>query len=470
MRAASPNPPCRKDDTVARAPTLLPEGPLWRTFLLFLIPMIAANVLQALSGTINNVYLGQMIGVDALAAVSAFFPILFLFISFIIGLGAGASVLIGQAFGAQKFDEVKRVAGTTLALAILFGLLVAAFGGLFTGRILALVGTPADILPSATGYARIMLIAMPGLFVFLLFTAMMRGVGDTVTPLYALALSTAVGLAVTPMLIRGSFGLPKLGVESGAVASILSFLLALVWLAWFLRRRRHPLAPDAVLLRGLVIDRAILVAVLKIGLPSGVQLILVSLSEVAVLALVNSFGSQATAAYGTVNQVVSYVQFPAISIAITASILGAQAIGAGRADRLGQITRTGLVLTLVISGTLVLLAYLFSRRIIGFFITDPAVIELAQRLLHITLWSYIVFGLAAVVAGVMRASGTVLVPTAIAIIAIVGIEVPVAYALAPRLGIDGVWIAYPVAFAAMLAMQSAYYWFVWRKKPIKRLI
>ncbi len=455
---------------MARAPTLLPEGPLWRTFLLFLIPMIAANVLQALSGTINNVYLGQMIGVDALAAVSAFFPILFLFISFIIGLGAGASVLIGQAFGAQKFDEVKRVAGTTLAVAILFGLLVAAFGGLFTGRILALVGTPADILPSATGYARIMLIAMPGLFVFLLFTAMMRGVGDTVTPLYALALSTAVGLAVTPMLIRGSFGLPKLGVESGAVASILSFLLALVWLAWFLRRRRHPLAPDAVLLRGLVIDRAILVAVLKIGLPSGVQLILVSLSEVAVLALVNSFGSQATAAYGTVNQVVSYVQFPAISIAITASILGAQAIGAGRADRLGQITRTGLVLTLVISGTLVLLAYLFSRRIIGFFITDPAVIELAQRLLHITLWSYIVFGLAAVVAGVMRASGTVLVPTAIAIIAIVGIEVPVAYALAPRLGIDGVWIAYPVAFAAMLAMQSAYYWFVWRKKPIKRLI
>jgi len=470
MRAASPNPPCRKDDTVARAPTLLPEGPLWRTFLLFLIPMIAANVLQALSGTINNVYLGQMIGVDALAAVSAFFPILFLFISFIIGLGAGASVLIGQAFGAQKFDEVKRVAGTTLAVAILFGLLVAAFGGLFTGRILALVGTPTDILPSATGYARIMLIAMPGLFVFLLFTAMMRGVGDTVTPLYALALSTAVGLAVTPMLIRGSFGLPKLGVESGAVASILSFLLALVWLAWFLRRRRHPLAPDAVLLRGLVIDRAILVAVLKIGLPSGVQLILVSLSEVAVLALVNSFGSQATAAYGTVNQVVSYVQFPAISIAITASILGAQAIGAGRADRLGQITRTGLVLTLVISGTLVLLAYLFSRRIIGFFITDPAVIELAQRLLHITLWSYIVFGLAAVVAGVMRASGTVLVPTAIAIIAIVGIEVPVAYALAPRVGIDGVWIAYPVAFAAMLAMQSAYYWFVWRKKPIKRLI
>ncbi|SHE96332.1 putative efflux protein, MATE family [Kaistia soli DSM 19436] len=455
---------------MARQPTLLPEGPLWRTFLVFLIPMMLSNVLQALSGTVNNVYLGQMIGVRALAAVSAFFPILFLFISFIIGIGSGASVLIGQAFGAQKFDEVKRVAGTTLAVAILFGLIVAAFGGSSTERLLALVGTPADILPDSTHYARIMLIAMPGLFVFLLSTAMMRGVGDTVTPLYALAISTLVGLIVTPLLIKGALGLPALGIASGAYASILSFIIALIWLAWFMRRRRHPLAPDAVLFRALWIDRTILVSVLRIGLPSGVQLILVSLAEVAVLSLVNGFGSDATAAYGTVNQVVSYVQFPAISIAITASIFGAQAIGAGRADRLGQITRTGIAMTLVISGTLVLLAYLFSRTIIGFFITDPDVVELAQRLLHITLWSYIVFGLAAVVAGVMRASGTVLVPTAISILAIVGVEVPVAYILSKRMGIDGVWIAYPVAFTAMLLMQSAYYWFVWRKKPIKRLI
>ncbi len=455
---------------MANKPSLLPEGPLWRTFLLFLIPMMLANVLQALSGTINNVYLGQMLGVGALAAVSAFFPILFLFISFVIGIGSGASVLIGQAFGAQEFGEVKRVAGTTLAVAILFGLLVAGFGGSSTERLLAVVGTPADILPDATHYARIMLIAMPGLFVFLLFTAMMRGVGDTVTPLYALAISTVVGLVVTPILIKGAFGLPALGIASGAYASIISFVVALIWLGWFMRRRRHPLAPDAVLFRALLVDRKILLSVLRIGLPSGVQLILISLSEVVVLSLVNGFGSAATAAYGTVNQVVSYVQFPAISIAITASIFGAQAIGAGRADRLGQITRTGIAMTLIISGTLVLLAYLFSRTIIGFFIVDPEVIELAQRLLHITLWSYIVFGLSAVVAGVMRASGTVLVPTAISILAIIGIEVPVAYALSRHLGIDGVWIAYPVAFTAMLAMQSAYYWFVWRKKPIKRLI
>lgn len=456
--------------TPAKRPLLLPQGPLWRSFILFLLPMIGANVLQALSGTLNNVYLGQMIGVGALAAVSAFFPILFLFISFIIGLGAGASVLIGQAFGAQRFHEVKRVAGTTLSVAILFGILVALFGGTSSDRLLVLVGTPPDIIVQATDYARIMLVAMPGLFVFLLLTSMMRGVGDTVTPLIALAISTSVGLVVTPVLIKGAFGLPALGIESGAYASILSFVVALVWLAWYLRRRRHPLAPDLALLRALAIDLPILLKVLRIGLPSGVQLILVSLSEVVVLSLVNSFGSHATAAYGTVNQVVSYIQFPAISIAITASIFGAQAIGAGRVDRLGDITRTGLVLTLIISGSLIVIASLFSRILIGFFIVDPTVIALAQRLLHITLWSYVVFGMASVLAGVMRASGTVMVPTGIAIFAIIGIEVPVAYLLSGRFGIDGVWMAYPIAFVAMLAMQASYYWFVWRKKPIRRLI
>ncbi|BCP51841.1 MATE family efflux transporter [Kaistia sp. 32K] len=444
--------------------------PLWRAFLVFLGPMILSNVLQALSGTLNNIYLGQMIGVGALASVAAFFPILFLFISFTIGLGAGASVLIGQAYGAQKLETVKAVAGTVLTVSMLFGALVAVFGGAFTAPVLKFVGTPADILPDATAYARIMLIAMPGLFVFLLMTSMMRGVGDTVTPLYALAISTGTGLLVTPALIRGWFGLPKLGVVSGAYASIFSFLVALAWLAVHMRRRKHPLAPDAVLIRHLRIDWKLLRNVLKIGIPSGVQLVLVSLAEIAVLALVNSFGSDATAAYGTVNMVINYVQFPAISVAITVSILGAQAIGAGRVETLGIITKTGLQLTLIITGSLIALCYLFSRTLIGFFITSEPVIELAQTLLHIVLWGYILFGMSSVLAGVMRASGTVLVPTLISIVAIVLVEVPVAYGLSGIYGINGVWAAYPIAYIVMLALQASYYQFVWRKKTIRRMV
>ena len=417
------------------------QTPLWRAFVVFLAPMLLSNILQSLSGTLNNVYLGQMLGVKALAAVSSFFPVLFFFIAFNIGLGAGASVLIGQAWGAREVEKARAITGTTLTVGMAFGLLVAVFGGLFTQPMLALLGTPADILQDATLYARIVLIAMPGLFVYLLSTAMLRGVGDTITPLYTLAISTAVGLALTPALIRGWAGLPQMGVASAAAATVVSFTVATLWMGWRLRRLKSPLAPTRALAKHLRIDRKLLLAVLRIGMPTGVQMIVVSISSLVLLSLVNGYGSAATAAYGAVNQVVAYVQFPAVSIAITASIQGAQAIGAGRSATLGAIARTGLVMNLLLTGTLVLLGYLFSRALMGVFITSPPVIDVAQSLLHISLWSMVVFGMASVLSGVMRASGSVLVPTGIAIACIALVEIPAALLLSQRFGLNGVWMA-----------------------------
>lgn len=451
-------------------PATAPVPPvLWRVYLVFLVPMIISNILQALSGTVNNIYLGQLLGVGAMASVSAFFPVLFFLISFMIGLGAGAAVLIGQAWGAREPERVKAVAGTTLTIGLCAGLLVAIFGGTFTEPMLRALGTPADILPGATAYARIVLLAAPGLFLFLLVTSMLRGVGDTKTPLKTLLISTAVGLLVTPALILGWGGLPQMGVASGAYAAVASYIIALGWTAWYLRRKHHVLAPDAAFLKHLRFDRTIAAKVLRIGLPTAVSMITISLSEIAVLFLVNSHGSQATAAYGAVNQIVSYVQFPAISIAITASILGAQAIGGGRGQTLGKIARTGIVMNLVLTGSLVLLGYLFSRHILGLFITDAAVVELAQTLLHIMLWSSVIMGMSMVLSGLMRASGTVLVPTLITVLSIGLVQVPVAWVLNNRYGINGIWAAYPVAFLAMLALQSTYYQLVWKKKPIRRI-
>ena len=458
--AAAPAAPVHQSDS----------RPLWKTFLVFLAPMLLSNILQSMSGTINNIYIGQMIGVDALAAVSSFFPVMFFFIAFTIGLGAGASVLIGQAWGARERETARAVAGTTLTVGVLFALLVAIFGGAFAQPMLRLLGTPPDILPDATRYARIILIAMPGLFVFLLSTAMLRGVGDTVTPLYTLLISTALGLIITPALIRGWFGLPQMGVTSAAWATVVGFIAATGWLAIHLRRAKSPLAPDADFVRHLRIKPRLLKGVLRIGVPTGVQMIVVALAELALLSFVNAYGSSATAAYGAVNQVVAYVQFPAISIAITASILGAQAIGAGRIDRLGAITRTALMMNVVLTGSLVLLGYLLSRQLMGLFITSAPVIEVAQTLLHIMLWSCVLFGMASAVSAIMRASGSVLVPTAISIFCILLVELPTAWFMSHRIGLNGVWISYPVAFGAMLVLQASYYRLVWRKKAIRRLV
>jgi putative MATE family efflux protein len=337
---------------------------------MFLAPMVLANILQNLSGTINGVFIGQMLGTRALAAVAGVFPIVVFFISMVIGIGAGASVLIGQAWGAKEPHKVKAIAGTALALGLVLGALVALFGGIFTESLLRALGTPPDVLPEAVGYARMMMFAMPGLLVFILSTQLMRGVGDTVTPLLALVISTVVSCVATPAFIRGWFGLPQLGVTSAAVAAILSFIVALLFMCIYMRARKHPLAPDAELLASLRINPRLLKLVVRIGLPTGVQMIVMSLAEIVLLGLVNGFGSDATAAYGAVNQVVNYVQFPAMSIAITASILGAQAIGAGRAGRLGAITKTGLALNVVLTGGLIVVAYLFSRHLVSLFLTS----------------------------------------------------------------------------------------------------
>ena len=443
---------------------------LWRSFIVFLAPMMLSNVLQSLFGTINNVYLGQMIGVDALAAVSVLFPVVFFFIAFVMGLSSGATVLIGQAWGAGERHKVKAVAGATLAIAILLAMIAALFGGLFSRELMIALATPPDILEQASAYARIMLLTMPLTFVFILMTAMLRGVGDTLTPLLALTVSTGVGLAVTPALIRGWFGLPSLGVASAAWASAISTLLTLLWLAVYLRRRNHPLAPDAEFLRRVRLDGALLRRVLRIGIPSAVSMVVMSIAELVLLGLVNGFGSNATAAYGAVNQVMSYVQFTAMSIAITVSIFGAQAIGAGNAGRLDAIVRTGLLLNLILTGGLVALIYLCSRAIVGFFITDAAVLDLAQGALHIVLWSSVVFGMATVISGMMRASGTVFVPMALSIVAIAAVEVPSAVILSRSIGVEGVWAAYPITFCAMFILQMSYYLLVWRKRTVQRLI
>ena len=444
--------------------------PLWRVFLVFLMPMMATNVLQLASNTTNQIVIGNMLGVHALSAMSGFFPIVFLFISFVMGLGSGASVLIGQAYGANELVRVKGVAGTTLTVSIVMGLVIAAFGGPFVESMLKLMHTPPDVLADETAYGEIFLYSVPVLFVFIIYTTITRGVGDTMTPFLALLVQNVVGLLMMIALIKGWLGLPKMGVVSAAYATIFSFLFTVVWMAFYLLWKRHPLAPDRVLLRQLKIDWQLAWLLVKVGVPTGIQITLMAISEMAVMFLVNGYGSGATAAYGAVLQVWSYVQLPAVSIGIAASVFGAQAIGRGDQNQLAKIIRTGINLQFVITGALVLIVYGFSRGVLRLSITDEAVVEMANSLVMITLWSFLIWGLVSVLGGVMRASGDVAWPTTISIFAIWGIQVPVAYVLSGRIGLTGVWIAYPVAYIALFALQGGYYRLIWRKKTHTRLL
>jgi putative MATE family efflux protein len=326
------------------------------------------------------------------------------------------------------------------------------------------------VLDDAEAYAHVMMWILPSLLVIVLFTQLLRGVSDTLSPLLALVVSTCVGLALTPALILGWLGLPPMGIQSAAWAGLVGNLSAMGWLAWRLIRKGHPLAPDREMFAAMRLDLVILGKVLRIGLPTGLQMVVLSVSELVILALVNQHGSQATAAYGAVTQIVNYVQFPALSIAITASILGAQAIGAGRLERRGPMLRTGRLINVCLTGGLVVLGYLLSHWLLGLFLTDDSTRAKAEHLLHIMLWSLLVFGFQAIVGGIMRASGSVLVPMAISIFCVVGVQLPVAYVLDGHFGLQGVWMAFPVAYLGMLALQTAYYKMVWQHQKIERLV
>jgi putative MATE family efflux protein len=444
--------------------------PIWQSLGIFLVPLMLSNILQALGQTANVIYLSRFVGVKSFAAVSAIFPIVFFLISFLIGLGAGSSVLIGQAFGAREPAKVKEVAGTTIALTIVLGVIVGGLGGIFAHPLLAALGTPADIIDLSASYARVTFFSIPLLFTYLGYTTFLRGTGDTQTPFYVLLLSTALTMLLSPVFILGWFGLPALGTNGAAAGNIASTALSLAALLAYLGIRKNPLAFDAQMLANVRLRPSLVLKIARIGIPTSVNLVMVSLSEIAVLSFVNRFGSTAVAAYGAVNQVASYVQFPAISIGIGAQIFSAQAIGAGLLERIPRIVRSAVALNYAIEGTLIGLVYAFNTVVIALFITNADTARIAHELLLITLWSYAIFGNARVISAIMISSGVVVWPTLLSILSIWGVEVPVSYVLMQRIGLDGVWYGYPAAYIAGLLFQLAYYYGIWKRKAIKRLI
>jgi putative MATE family efflux protein len=442
---------------------------LWRAMAWFVVPQTAAAVLQLISSTITVVYFGQLLGRPALAVASVFFPIFFLLVSFLIGLISGGIVLVGQAWGAGDIGKMKSVTGTTLSVCALVSISVAVAGFWLSPELLGLMGTPQDIHQSAVEYARVTFASLPMVTIFFGYTYLLRGTGAAQTPFLALMFCTSISLVLMPALIEGWVGLPAFGVRSAPLANLVACTVSLPVLAIYLRRRGHPLAPDRELLRRLRIDLSIAGTFMAIGIPAGLQLAMTSLSEVAVVSFVNAFGSSATAAYGAINQVVGYVLAPLQGVGMAATVFGAQAVGAGQLGRLGAVTRMAVLLTLVIGAALVGVVHLFAPTILSWFVADPTTQAIAARALLITLWSYVLVGIGGVLAGIMRSTGTVGWPSGLSIAAVWFVQLPVAYLLSHRIGLDGIWIGYPAGFVSGLIAQWIYYAAIWRRQPHPQL-
>nr|WP_243648690.1 MATE family efflux transporter [Hazenella coriacea] len=428
-----------------------------------------SNALQSLGGTISAVIMGRGLGEEALAAASAVFPVTFFLISIVIGIGSASSILIGQAYGGQEMDRLKQTVHTSLKFSFLLGLIMAAIGFIYARELLGLMGTPKGIIDSSVQFAQILFAFLPIQFIYINYTTFLRGTGDSKTPFYFLIISTGLNIILTPFLALGWAGFPQWGLRGVAIAGVLSIVVTLVFLFVYLKRKNHILMIDRSFFTKLTWDGQILKLLLKIGLPTSVQMIFVSLSAVAVITLINGYGEKATAAYGAVMQVITYVQLPAMSLGMAVGIFGSQLIGARAVNRLKSLFTSSVLLNYTIGLVLVSIVYLFSSSILSWFLVEPTTLAMAKEILYIVLWSYMIFGHAIIISGLMRSSGTVFWPTLIGIIAIWGVQVPCAYLLSGLYGLNGVWMAYPMAFLFNVIVQYLYYRFFWRGKQHESL-
>jgi putative MATE family efflux protein len=444
----------------------LTTGSIPRHLIIFSLPMLVGGAFQTAYSFINRYWVGKFLGSDPLAAVTLSIPVVFVLMALGAGLTMATSILISQHYGARDMPAVKRVvdSSTLLVGGLSLALLVA--GEVLAPAILRAMNTPPDVLPLAVDYLRIFLLSMPLGFGLFLTRSMLQGIGDSTTPLYFLGVSVALNAALDPVLMFGWLGLPVLGLNGTAWATLISQGLAIVALVAWLRRRKNPVAPE---LDWRCFDWATAWTTIRIGMPTAVQHALISVGMAFVTGIINGFGKLATAAFGAASCIDGIAFLPALTFSMAISTLAGQNIGAGRHDRIRQIVLWGCLLSGGITLTASALVVSIPRLLLSIFTNDAAVIDIGAGYLRIVGSCYIFFAIMFVTNGIINGSGHTLVTTLISLISLWVIRVPVADWLSRRMhSIDGVWYAMAGSFGVSMVVSFAYYLTGHWRRPVAR--
>ena len=453
----------------AAAPTVhgaldLTSGPSTRTLLAFMIPTLGSSVLQSLNGSINTIWIGRLLGENALAATSNATTVMFLMLAFVFGFGMASTILIGQAFGRRDVDGARRVIGTAFAAFAAVAILMSAIGYLFAPAILKLLATPPPVVPLALAYLRVIFLGLPAALMLTMLMMALRGGGDSLTPLWFMALSVVLDSGLNPLFIAGIGPFPKLGIAGSAVATLIANYTALTALIVTIYWRDLALRLRGAELRYLRPNPAILKTIVTKGLPMGLQMIAVSVSAITMFGLVNRHGVDTTAAFGVALQLWTYVQMPAMAVGAAVSTMVAQNIGANKWERVGRVTRSGILVTLAITGVMVALLLVADRTVLALFLghASPAM-PIARHIQLLGTWGYLLFGMTMVLFGTMRANGAVVAPLLILAFGLLPIRLGFAYLMQSVIGADALWLSLPIASASNLVLAWIYYrWGSWK--------
>ena len=448
----------------------LTKGPITRSLLLFSLPLLGANALQSLNGTVNQIWVSHTLGEAAITALGNANIVMMLMLGVVFGVGMASNILVAQAVGGRDIARVKRVIGTAVTFFIALSLIVSVSGGLLAPHILDLMGTPLEAREDAIVYLRIIFAAVPFMYFFMFVQMSLRGAGDSTTPFWFMALAIVIDVTLNPLLIRGIGPFPRMGIAGSATSTLVGQGVSLVALMIHLYRRDSVIILHRADLRLLLPEPAILKSLVTRGLPMGIQMLVMSGAAVTMISFVNRYGALTSAAFSIASIVWSYMQMPTMALGASVSSMAAQNVGAGRWDRVEAVARSGVICGLVVTGAIALLLYAFNDQVLSLFLpaNSPA-LPLARHINKSVLWGFVLFSASFSLSGVVRATGAVWWPLILMSIALLGVRIPFAALLTPRYGAEAIWWSFPLGSIASAALIGVYYKFGgWRRTHMLR--
>ncbi|MFC0877385.1 MATE family efflux transporter [Saccharicrinis sp. FJH2] len=438
----------------------LTKGSVSKQIFTFALPMVMGNVFQQLYSIVDSIIVGKFIGKEALAAVGSSFPVIYVLIAMVIGVGSGASVVISQYYGAKEMNQVKKAVSTIFIFLFFAAIVVSVLGVSLSNPLFHLINVPDNVFDDATVYFRIYVAGQIFFFGYNGVTSVLRGLGDSRTPLIFTILATVVNI-VLDLLFVVVF---KMGVSGVALATIIAHGTAFISAAIYLNRKHEIISFK---IKEMVFDKLLFRQSLRIGLPTGFQQTFVALGMAALITIVSKFGTSVLAAYTVAGRIDAIASMPAMIFGSALSSFVGQNVGAGSMDRVNKGHITTVIMAGGISIAVSLLVILFDDQLMHLFTDAPDVVDAGKEYLRIVCSFYIIFATMFTYQGLFRGAGDTLVPMFITLASLWIARIPLAWWLSSIWGEKGIWWAIPIAWSVGLILSVIYHKFgAWRKKAV----
>lgn len=425
------------------------NGPLWNKLPLFALPVAATAMLEQLFNASDIAVVGNFTGAEktaAVAAVGANTPVIGLLVNLFVGIALGANVVIANAIGREDKATVQKAVHTSILMALIGGVGIAVIGELLGGKILGLLNVPDDVLPLALMYLRIYLIGMPVILLYNFEAAIFRSIGDTKVPLIALAISGVLNVLLNLFFVI----VLKMTVNGVATATVISNAVSSTILFIRLLKTDKCVRLD---LKNLRFDFKCFKRIMKIGLPSGIQSAMFSVSNIIIQSAVNSLGKLVMAASSAALnlEIFAYYVLNAFSQACTTFV--GQNYGAGKIDRCKKTLALSLIEDAIATAAAICIVLLSGRFLLSIFNNDPQVIELGYLRLKILFFAYIFSMTYEVLSGYLRGFGISLVPAVLVTVGICVVRIVWIKTVFPQSrSFETILDAYPISLAATAVM------------------